>query len=358
MARLIGFEFGKLVKRKIVAAALILLGIYGVMLYMGNGPQSEMVRLPDGTYLVGREAAAYDRQVAEAFAGPLTQERAAAVLEQYRPDAADGGFWIVNNIYDSVQQFFGNIDGTYNGATVAEAFPAYRDEKPLMLGYNAGYISTLYIGTYLMAGAGILFVIVLSPVFSEEYARGTDALLLSSRNGKRKCGWAKIAASYLFVLLVTVLMLGILAAGSLLFYGTAGAESSVQVNGSFMLNDVPYFLTCMQAVKDAFVLWSAGALLLAAWTLFLSALCRSPFVAVLLALGGYFGVMFGRSLGVPAEILSLTPFWCFMTEPVLEIPGIFQGRLSYVWVPAALALLLVPAVFFAGRRLFARHQVG
>ena len=36
MIRLIGFEFGKIFKRRIVFAALGMLVVFGIMLYMGN----------------------------------------------------------------------------------------------------------------------------------------------------------------------------------------------------------------------------------------------------------------------------------------------------------------------------------
>ena len=39
MIRLIGYEFGKLVKRGDVMASLAVLGTLGPMAYMGHGPQ-------------------------------------------------------------------------------------------------------------------------------------------------------------------------------------------------------------------------------------------------------------------------------------------------------------------------------
>ena len=58
MIRLIGFEFGKILKRKIVFAAFAMLAVFGIMLYMGDGPQGVISRLPDGTYIGGGEAIA------------------------------------------------------------------------------------------------------------------------------------------------------------------------------------------------------------------------------------------------------------------------------------------------------------
>ena len=91
MIRLIGFEFGKIFKRRIVFAALGMLVVFGIMLYMGNGPQEVISRLPDGTYIGGAEAIAYDKKVAAEYEGVLTEEKARSILEQYAPEAPDGG---------------------------------------------------------------------------------------------------------------------------------------------------------------------------------------------------------------------------------------------------------------------------
>ena len=67
MLRLTGYELGKILKRKIVFAAFALLAVLGGMLYLGDGPQSVISRLPDGTYIGGAEAVAYDKGIAEKY---------------------------------------------------------------------------------------------------------------------------------------------------------------------------------------------------------------------------------------------------------------------------------------------------
>ena len=138
MLRLTGYELGKILKRKIVFAAFALLAVLGGMLYLGDGPQSVISRLPDGTYIGGAEAIAYDKGIAEKYEGVLTEEKVQDILKTYAPGAPDGGFWTINSIYNAIQDSFGNIDGSYNGLTVEEAFPDYRGEEPLRLGQDSG----------------------------------------------------------------------------------------------------------------------------------------------------------------------------------------------------------------------------
>ena len=100
MLRLTGYELGKILKRKIVFAAFALLAVLGGMLYLGDGPQSVISRLPDGTYIGGAEAIAYDKGIAEKYEGVLTEEKVQDILKTYAPGAPDGGFWTINSIYN------------------------------------------------------------------------------------------------------------------------------------------------------------------------------------------------------------------------------------------------------------------
>lgn len=360
MIRMIQFEFHKIFNRIIVYAAIAFIVVMGVAMCTGRGAGSQVVLKEDGSYLEGREAVEYDREIAAKYEGVLTEEKAEEILKAYAPEAEDGGWWVVNNIYNTVSDRWGEADGTYNGMEIRAAFPEYRDDRPLVLGYNEGWMSFLETGQYMMIFIGILLVIALSPVFSEEYTRGTDALILTSRHGKRRCAWAKIIASYLLTLLT--------AGGWLLFqsfvywrdYGLTGGGASVQLNDHWIFTDVPYFLTNMGAAVYCLVLWIGGALILTAFVLLLSAFCRSSFVTVIAALAVYGIPSILGQMGIPRWILSLNPIWDFLAEIPLTIPKLSLmggAQTSYVWVVAVFALVMTAVSFLFGRRIFAGHQV-
>ncbi len=358
MMRMIGFEFGKILHRKIVYAAILMVAVLGIAMYAGRGPQSQIAR-KDGVYVEGTQAIAYNRQVAEKYRGELTEERVKEILEEYAPGTEDGGFWIINDAYNTMVRFFGDSAGRYLSGGCP--LPDYRDDRPLVWDYNRGYIDFMLNGLYMMMFLGFLLIVALSPVFSEEYTRGTDALILTARHGKRQCAWAKIAASYLFTLLITGILLGLLLLGYLTGFGLGGGEASVQLNSQHFMTEVPYFLSCIQAAGYCLALWVSGALILTGLTLLLSAVCRSSFISIIAALFCYLLPSLLGQTGVPIQILGITPFWCFMSEQVIAVPRLFAGNgagFSYVWVIALFGIFATGVSFSLGRRIFARHQVG
>ena len=296
--------------------------------------------------------------MAAEYEGILTEEKARSILERFAPGTQDGGLWTVNSIYNAVQHFFGNLDGSWNGLTVEEAFPDYQGEEPLILGYTDGYTGFIMMGMYLMVTLGFVLIIALSPVFSEEYSRGTDALILASRYGKSRCSRAKILAAFLFTLLTVgicfLVMIVLFAAG----FGLTGGDSSIQLNSRDLLYSLPYSMTCLEAAASCLVLWLAGALILTALTLILSAVCRTPFLTLIAVLTLYLLPMLGPTIHIPRGLLSLTPFWCFLSEWTLTFPKLFDGEFSWIWIPVLLAVILIPLALNLGRRIFARHQAG
>lgn len=361
MIQIVKFEFGKILHKRVVYAALVILIIMGGAMCNGRGFNVQVALRPDGSgYLEGREAIDYNKAVAAKYEGELTIDKIKEILETYAPDVEDAGFWVVNNTYNIISSFWTEYDGNYNGMTIEEAFPKYLDERPLVLGYNEGWLGFLETGMYMMVFVGFLLVIALSPVFSEEYTRGTDALILTSRHGKGKCALAKILASYLFTLLATGILL--ISAGIywLWGFGMEGAGASVQMNTHFTFTGVPYFLTNLETAVYCIVLWLGGSLILTGMILILSALCRSSFITLIAALTCYtVPAMFGQ-IGVLPQILSLNPIWDFLAEVPVMIPKFSLGggeEISYVWVVAVFAIIVTGLAFVCGRRIFARHQV-
>ena len=139
-------------------------------------------------------------------------------------------------------------------------------------------------------------------------------------------------------------------------FGFTGGDSSIQINHWDLFKGVPYFMSCLEAAGSCILLWLAGTLLLTAGTLILSALLRTPFLTLTAAMVLYVLPALGSLVHIPREVLALTPFWCFLSEWTLTFPKLLGGKLSYIWLPALLAAVLIPFVFWAGQRIFARHQ--
>ena len=360
MMQMIGYEFGKIFRKKMVYAALLFVGFMSLSMYIARGIGQEVVLGPDGKYILGKEAVRLDKEIAARYKGPLTEEKVEEILGVYAPAAPDAAFWKVNATYDVVSTFWAENDGSRNGLSIREAFPGYEDERELVWDYNRGWINFIEMGMYMMVFIGCLLVIALSPVFSEEYTRGTDALILASRHGKGRCARAKLLASYLFTLLSTGALLIPMSLGFFLDYGPAGGGCSIQLNNHWILLGTPYFLSCMEAAGLCLLLWVSGSLILTAVTLTISALCKTSFLAVIVSLCVYGLPSLFAQMGMPPKLFSLNPIWCFLAEQLIMIPKIWTesgAGLSYVWVIVVFALLMTGLSFRLGRRIFAGHQV-
>ncbi len=79
---------------------------------------------------------------------------------------------------------------------------------------------------------------MIAPVFSDEYS-GVDNIILTSKYGRTKCGMAKVAASFIASLAVTILVTVFNLAFAILLYGFEGLDcfsilSEQQINGNIL----------------------------------------------------------------------------------------------------------------------------
>lgn len=80
-------------------------------------------------------------------------------------------------------------------------------QKPFIMAYKDGYQRFFALSTSTIAI--LLFVIsfCISPIFSDEYAKRTDSLILTSKNGKSTLVYAKIFTSVSFSFVLTLVFL-------------------------------------------------------------------------------------------------------------------------------------------------------
>ncbi|MBW9148867.1 ABC transporter permease subunit [Clostridium sp. CM028] len=132
------------------------------------------------------------------------------------------------------------------------------NEKPYYLGFwgNINRISTSYI---IPVGLLLLLCLGLSGVFSEEYSSGMDALILSSKYGKKTIITAKVLASCIYSSSV-VLIFGITTIlSSILYYGNIeGFDSPMQALGMYSFS--PYQLNISQVYLLKFLMIFIGIL--------------------------------------------------------------------------------------------------
>ena len=85
MIRMIGFEFEKILNRKIVYAAIACILIMGTTMYVGRGAGAQIVMESEGNYLEGREAVRLDKEIAARHEGPWTEAMMAWIFDLHFP---------------------------------------------------------------------------------------------------------------------------------------------------------------------------------------------------------------------------------------------------------------------------------
>ena len=147
----------------------------------------------------------------------------------------------------------------------------------------------------------LVIIIAVSMVFSSEYSMKTDVLILTTKHGKNKQITAKLWASLIFATLVIsgVFILFCIAFG--LQYGLAGWNTSIQTNFGLSLMAIEIPLNNLQLLLLGFLIVWAASIFTASITAVLSAITKTPFSSLIVAL-----VVFGLP-GIIRQMLNQNP---------------------------------------------------
>ena len=147
----------------------------------------------------------------------------------------------------------------------------------------------------------LVIIIAVSMVFSGEYSMKTDVLILTTKHGKNKQITAKLWASLIFATLVIsgVFILFCIAFG--LQYGLAGWNTSIQTNFGLSLMAIEIPLNNLQLLLLGFLIVWAASIFTASITAVLSAITKTPFSSLIVAL-----VVFGLP-GIIRQMLNQNP---------------------------------------------------
>lgn len=300
--KLYRMELYKLCHRKIVIAGTFFLIVILLLFYSMR--VSEESAYVDGVLYEGREAVRINRQITEEFKGVLTDEKVNAIIEKYGfPQEVVreyGGFRDSNYLNAFVTDYLadgfmrGWEEGEYQISTrtypIAETELGAAKEltgQEIVLEYANGW-STF---TDMLNGgailASVLILLTVSVLFAGEKQAKMVPLLFTTKDGRKKDIYAKIAAAFTATVCIwfLVVVLDLVLCGYL--YGLDGLESLVGVtkiigyltarSWSASIWTVGHFLSVV--LLRSFV----GVLMLCAATICISAGCNSSFHAVSIA---------------------------------------------------------------------------
>ncbi|MDE6926589.1 MAG: ABC transporter permease subunit [Acetatifactor sp.] len=375
MKQLISFEIKKMLRKPLVWAALTGLIVFiALMEYSWVVPGYACIQTEnDGKRVTieGFEAIAINKEISAAYCGPLTDEKARSIIETYdMPDSLwesndiDPGreyHYSHNLLYDSLSaNGFVNPDGSYKGTTVEEVFGALA--PGMIIGYSTGWECTINVLLYSFLLWGCILVVIVSPVFSEEYTIHMDALILTGIHGRRKCTLAKIVSAFLITTVGSALLLSVCTLLHLSVHGSVGWDSSVQLGELGYFGSVPYQLNWLQLYGLSCIAWFGGMFVLTSIVLVVSALGKSSFSALVIAFVIYVVPMF-LPWNILPESLELWGYLLPITQ--MQLLKLFRFDLialgSLTFPPVYLAIPITVIISIAGilwsKRGFSRHQV-
>ena len=178
----------------------------------------------------------------------------------------------------------------------------------------------------------------MTPLFASEYREGTDAVLLSSLNGRGRLVAAKLAAAALYATALFAAGAAIVCGVSLAFYGAGGADLTIQ---NYALAS-PYNLTMAQAAALYIGIFYLVMLGMLALTLALSASTPSTLAIIVTDVVVLFvtGLLPSAGVGVLRHILTLFPMG-------LQSPfDMFVALFSYPVGPVVLDLIGMAALVY------------
>lgn len=258
-----------------------------------------------------------------------------------------------------------NMENVIENSQISDNMKTYwqrcLDKSPekLTYKYSGGYdrfVAIMYT-TAITAGAAI--AIMLSGIFSDEYASGADSLILSSKHGKGLVIGAKLFAAFVISAVLILLLIAITYAETMAVWGSGGANANITLMG----NIFPYPLTVGQSVLLYILCMVMACLLFAAVTAALSAALKAPFntiiiMSVLLIVPMFISVPDGAPIWVfclenllPTNMMA---FWGALYEYQYEIFGLIIP--PYVFLPV-FALIVSCICSILAYRGFKRHQI-
>jgi hypothetical protein len=357
MKNLIKFELQKILTKRftmISIAAVLLLSFvlsYATFhnMYAFDGKSNEGK---------GRTAIEIDKSVAEKYEGVLTDEKMQQIMTDFKPThdlhGMNAQYLYQNAIQSSAFARFSDMKGNWNGASVSDLF----GNEEIKIGYVNGWLNTSQNIAKVLISLSLVIILIITPIFSDEYS-GVDNIILTSKYGKTKCATAKIIASILSALFITILIVAFHLILAFVLYGKEGLNCSILfAPQEFVEGYIPFNLTCGTVLKYQIILALSGVISVTGITLILSAICKSQMIAFAVSAAIYVVPII---LPIPEtsslyRIIVLMPLYHLQYISIMSVEQMKNSILYAIWA-IPIAIILITFGIVVSRRVFAKHQV-
>lgn len=353
----IKFELRKILTKRfavISVAAVLLLSLilsfstlHSMYAFDGNGAEE-----------TGKAAVEIDKQIALKYEGKLTDNKVQQMMSEFKPTqdlhGMNAKYIYQNALQSSVFSHFADIDGNWNGLSVADVF----GDKEIKVGYVNGWLSTSQNMAKIFIVLSLVIILLIAPVFSGEYG-GVDNIILTSKYGKTKCATAKVLASLLSAVFITTLVVIFNLLIAVAIYGTEGLDCSILFAPiDFLEGYIPFNISCGTVLKYQILLAFMSAISVTGIVLILSAVCKSQMIAFVISAAIHvIPIMLPISeTSALYRIIVLMPLFYSQYISIMSVEQMHNGMLYAVWsIPVAIALVVIGSII--SHKAFSKHQV-
>lgn len=196
-------------------------------------------------------------------------------------------------------------------------------QKPFIMEYKDGYQRFFSLSTSTMAIVLFIISFCLSPIFSDEYSKKTDSLILTSKNGKKTFLYAKIFTSISASFLLLLLFVFSTYFTCMAIYGFDGTMAQMQL--IIPANTYPFTMfdcLIMMTVTSLF-----GAFLHTAICIFISSFSKNSIIPMAITSVLIFAGLFNGISNVFFMKLryffpsAMGSFWDITTQLVFDVFG-------------------------------------
>ncbi len=205
----------------------------------------------------------------------------------------------------------------------------------------------------------LMLAICLSNVFSVEYLRKTDAIILCSQYGKKHLYLAKVLAGISFGVIIAILFFGITAISSICVYGADGFSAALQIAfplSSWNISIGESVLVLLFVLLIISVLYSVAIVIL-------SEILKNSVAVMAIPVGIMILTMM---IDIPYQFRIASQIYDLLPTNLLTVWELWDDRLVSVFgkyltnfqIAPILYLIIIIVLFFVGKRVYLKHQIG
>lgn len=195
---------------------------------------------------------------------------------------------------------------------------------PFIYEYNDGWSNLWEYATTLNFMLLLFLTICLSSLFSTEYTRRTDAVILCCRYGRHHLFLAKLLAGILFGLAAAILLFGVTLLCSLGIYGTDGFHSTLQIAFPLATRTIPLGTS----VGLLFLLFLILAILYSAGILFLSETLKNTIAVMAIPVSI---MILSTLIDIPYQFRTASQIFDFLPTNLFAVWELWDDRLISIF---------------------------